>query len=327
MRQAMAEAIVGDDVFGEDPTVNRLEQLAADTMGKAAALFVSSGTMANLISQMVHCQRGNEMILGNKAHSFNLEQGGSAAIGGIHPRTVPNRPDGSIDLQDLTEAIRPTDLHCPRTRLIVLENTHNLCSGSPLDLDYLQAVRAIVDAHELRLHIDGARIFNAATALDVTAAQLAQPADSISFCLSKALAAPVGSLVCGSQVFIDEARRMRKVLGGGMRQAGVLAAAGIVALNEMIDRLAIDHANARHLAQGLARIDGIDIDPEQIKSNIVFFDILHPHYTSQDLIKALAAQGIRMLPFGPKRIRAVTHYHITAEAIDHTLQAIEKTLD
>ncbi len=278
MREAMACAEVGDDVFGEDPTVKQLEEMAAQRMGKEAALFVASGTMANIICQMAHCGRGDEMILGDQSHIFFYEQGGSAALGGIHPRTVPNQPDGTILPATIAAAIRTDDVHFPRSRLLVLENTHNRCHGYPLDLAYLQAVGELARTNRLKLHIDGARIFNAAIALGLAPHELAEPADSISFCLSKGLAAPAGSLVCGSSVFIQQARRMRKVLGGGMRQAGILAAAGIVALTQMVTRLAEDHANAQKLAQGLQAIDGLKTTPENVKTNIVYIDI-----TRQDL--------------------------------------------
>ena len=245
MRKAMATADVGDDVFGEDPTVNHLEEMAAERLGKEAGLYVTSGTMANLVCQLTHCGRGEEMILGDQAHIFFYEQGGSSAVGSIHPRTVPNQPDGKLLLEDIEAAVRPDNVHFPVTRLVVLENTHNRCNGAPLDSDYLQSVRRLADTYGLKIHMDGARLFNAAVALDVAAAELAAAADSVSVCLSKGLAAPVGSVVCGTRSFIDRARRARKVLGGGMRQAGILAAAGIVALTEMTDRLAEDHANAQ----------------------------------------------------------------------------------
>jgi threonine aldolase len=271
----MAEAEVGDDVFGEDPTVNRLEKLAAKRLGREAAVFVTSGTMGNLVSQLAHCGRGDELILGSHSHTFFFEQGGSSAVGSIHPRTVPNQPDGKLALQDIEAAIRGDNVHFPQTRLIVLENTHNLCSGYPLDTGYMKAVGEIARLNGLKIHVDGARIFNAAVALNVDASDLTAEADSVSFCLSKGLAAPVGSMVCGNQDFINQARRARKLLGGGMRQAGIMAAAGIVALNEMVDRLIDDHANAKKLAEGLASIPGISIDPAHIKTNIVFFD-RHP---------------------------------------------------
>jgi threonine aldolase len=231
MRQAMAEAEVGDDVFGEDPTVNRLEEMAAERLGKEGGLFVASGTMGGMVCHMAHCQRGDEIIIGDKSHTFLFEQGGSATVAGIHPRTVPNQPDGKLALDEIEAAIRPDNDHFPRTRAILLENTHNLCNGYPLDFDYMQKVGELARRYGLKVHVDGARLFNAATALDVNANELVAEADSVSFCLSKGLAAPVGSVVCGTKDFIARARRARKVLGGGMRQAGVLAAAGIVRIN------------------------------------------------------------------------------------------------
>lgn len=319
MSRAMAEADVGDDVFGEDPTVNRLEEMAADRMGKAAALFVTSGTMGNLVSLLVHCARGEEIILGGSAHTYFFEQGGSAAVGGIHPRTLTNQTDGKLALADIEAAIRPDNVHFPRTRLIVLENTHNLCNGHPLDTDYMKAVGALARRHGLKIHVDGARIFNAAAALDVPVATLVSEADSVSFCLSKGLGAPVGSVLCGSQDFISEARRARKILGGGMRQAGVLAAAGIVALEEMVERLADDHANARRLAEGLAEMPGVSLDPDQIRTNIVYFEVNRPDMTIPELVQRLDDKGARMLPVGTGRIRAVTHYHISSEDIEYVL--------
>jgi threonine aldolase len=326
MSRAMAEADVGDDVFGEDPTVNKLEEMAADRIGKEAALFVASGTMGNLVSLLAHCGRGEEIILGSLSHTFFFEQGGSAAVGGIHPRTIANQPDGTLLLPEIEAAIRADNVHFPQTRLIVLENTHNLCSGYPLDIDYMQAVGNIARRHDLKIHVDGARFFNAAVALGVQPDKLAAEADSVSFCLSKGLAAPVGSVVCGSLDFIARARRARKVVGGGMRQAGVLAAAGIVALTEMVDRLADDHANARKLAEGLAEMPGLSIDLSQIKSNIVFFELTRDDMTAEQLVIGLDDEGARMLPVGVGRIRAVTHYHITSDDIDYVLGVVKKVL-
>lgn len=328
MRRAMAEAEVGDDVFGEDPTVNRLEEMAAERLGKEAALFVASGTMGNLVSQLAHCGRGDEIILGSLSHSFYFEQGGSAAVGSIHPRTVPNQPDGKLALEDIEASIRADNVHFPISRLIILENTHNLCNGCPLDTDYMSAVQKIANRHKLKIHIDGARFFNAAVALNVNPKDLAQKADSVSFCLSKGLAAPVGSVICGAQDFIDKARRARKVVGGGMRQAGVLAAAGIVALNEMVARLADDHANAKKLATGLAEIPGISIDPDQIQTNIVFFEVNREDMTPAEFMQRLDAEGIRILavPHDPNALRAVTHYHITRDDIDRALGVISKVM-
>jgi threonine aldolase len=326
MRQAMAEAEVGDDVFGEDPTVNRLEEMAAERLGKEAGLFVASGTMANLVSQLAHCNRGDEMILGDKAHTFYYEQGGSAAVAGIHPRTLPNQSDGKLVLEDIEGAIRPDNVHFPRTRLIALENTHNVCNGSPLEVAYMQSVKKLADRHGIKIHLDGARLFNAAVALGVNASQLADHTNSVSFCLSKGLAAPVGSVVCGTKDFIARARRARKVLGGGMRQAGVLAAAGIVALTEMTGRLAEDHANARKLADGLAEMNGLAIDPGDIKTNIVYFEITREDIPAAELEKRLNHEGIRILAPVPRRMRAVTHYHISADDIEFALGAFSKIL-
>ena len=315
MRRAMAEAEVGDDVFGEDPTVNRLEKLAAERLGKEAAVFAVSGTMGNLVCQLAHCGRGDEIILGSHSHTFFFEQGASAAVGSIHPRTVPNQPDGKLALEDIEAAIRGDNVHFPQTRMIVLENTHNLCSGYPLDADYMEAVGETARRHGLKIHVDGARIFNAAVALNVDASDLVAEADSVSFCLSKGLAAPVGSMVCGNQDFINQARR-----------AGVMAAAGIVALNEMVDRLAEDHANAKKMAEGLASIPGISIDPAHIKTNIVFFDITRSEMTADELVNQLNEEGVRISATGPQRLRAVTHYHISSDDIDYTLSAFAKVL-
>ena len=326
MRKAMADADVGDDVFGEDPTIIKLEEMAAQRMGKEAAVFVASGTMGNLVSQLAHCGRGDEIILGNQSHTFCFEQGGTSSVGGIHPRTVPNHSDGTLSLSEIEGAIRSDNIHLPRTRLIVLENTHNLCSGQPLDTDYMGAVGDIAQRHGLKIHVDGARIFNAAVALGIPVDQLVGDADSVSFCLSKGLAAPVGSVVCGSQGFIAEARRARKVLGGGMRQAGVLAAAGVIALNEMVDRLSEDHINAHKLAEGLAEMPGLAIDPATIKTNIVYFEVTREDLTAQELATRLDKEGARSLPMGPQRMRAVTHYHITSDDIDYVLGVFSKVL-
>jgi len=326
MRKAMAEAEVGDDVMGEDPTVNRLEELAAEKLGKEAALYVASGTMANLVCQLTHCGRGDEMILGDESHIFFYEQGGSAALGGIHHRTLPNRPDGTLALADIEAAVRPDNIHYPRTRLIALENTHNRCSGSYLDSDYMGAVGALARRCGLKVHVDGARIFNAAVAQKIPASVLAADADSITFCLSKGLAAPVGSLVCGSKDFIAEARRIRKVVGGGMRQAGIIAAAGIVALNEMVDRLADDHAHARRLAEGLANIEGLSIEPQRLQTNIVFFKISRAGLSPQDLTAALRAEGVLVGPKEPDQIRLVTHYQVSADDIDYALEGLKRVV-
>ncbi len=238
MREAIYRAELGDDVFGEDPTTKRLEKIAAERMGKEAAVMVASGTMGNLVCVLTHCRRAEEVILGNRSHTFLYEAGGMSALGGIHPHTIVNQPDGTMRLEDIEAAIRGHNVHFPRTRLICLENTHNRCNGSALTPEYMETVAALAKDRGLMVHLDGARIFNAAVALQVDVKELTRHADSLSFCLSKGLSAPVGSVVCGSREFIAEARRNRKVLGGGMRQSGIIAAAGITALEQMVDRIA-----------------------------------------------------------------------------------------
>lgn len=328
MRKAMAEAELGDDVFGEDPTTIRLEAMSAERLGHEAALLVVSGTMANLVALLAHCGRGDEVILGDRAHTFLYEQGGSASLGGIHHYALPNQPDGTLRLADIEGAIRDaSNVHFPRTRLICLENTHNRCNGAPLTVAYTNDVCALARRHGLRVHIDGARIFNAAVALGVEASALARNADSVGFCLSKGLSAPVGSVLCGSKAFIAEARRWRKVVGGGMRQCGVIAAAGIVALEEMVDRLAEDHANARRLAEGLGGIDGLTVEPDVFQTDIVYFDVISPHISAEQLTARLSERGIRMLSLGPGRIRAVTHYGISAADIEQTIAAIAEIME
>lgn len=328
MRKAMSEAAVGDDVYGEDPSVNRLEALAAERLGKEAALFVPTGTMANLVCLLSHCGRGDEAIMGHMSHTFLLEAGGSAAVGGIHPRTVFNQPDGTLSLQDIEAAIRdPHNDHHPRTRLICLENTHNRCGGAVLSPQYMAEVRTLADRYGLCVHLDGARIFNAAVALGVEASVLACDADSVSFCLSKGLSAPVGSLVCGPTEFVRRARRQRKVLGGGMRQAGVLAAAGIVALETMIDRLAQDHANAYQLAVGLASLPGIVLDLERVMTNLVIFDLSPDTLTARELVDGLALRGVKLGAIGERRLRAITHYGIEADDIEQVLAAAQELLE
>jgi len=324
MRQAMSEAKVGDDVFGEDPTVNLLEEMVAKRLGKEAALFVASGTMANMVSQMTHCGRGDEVILGDQSHIFFYEQGGTSALGGIHPRTVANQPDGKMALHNIEAAIRQDNIHFPITRLIVLENTHNRCNGSPLDTAYMHSVGNLARRYGLKIHVDGARLFNAAVALGVEARELVAEADSVNICLSKGLAAPVGSIVIGNREFISKARRVRKVLGGGMRQSGILAAAGIVSLTEMVDRLEDDHVNARKLAEGLADVKGLSIDPDDVKTNIVYFQVTRKGITAQTLAERLSDQGIRVLPTGPDRLRAVTHYHVTSDDIEFALAVFSR---
>jgi threonine aldolase len=327
MREAMARAEVGDDVYGEDPTVNRLQEMAAERMGKEAALFVASGTMGNLSSILAHCGRGDEVIVGDKAHTVLYEAGGISALGGVHSRQVPNQPDGSLALDDICQAIRSDDAHQPISRLVALENTHNRCGGAALTVEYTRSVGELAHEHGLLLHIDGARIFNAAVALGVNARELAAPADSVTFCLSKGLCAPVGSLVCGSQAFINRAHRLRKQLGGGMRQAGVLAAAGVVALQSMIERLADDHRRARLLAQGLATIPGLVLDPGTPKTNMLFCSLAGgvPLDAAQ-VAAALAERGVRVGVVASRRFRLVTHYWIGDDDVTQAVAAFRDVL-
>lgn len=327
MRDAIYRAEVGDDVFGEDPTINRFERMAAERVGKEAALFVVSGTMGNLVCSLTHCARGEEVILGDKSHMFLNEAGGMSALGGVHPHTVANQPDGTIRLEDIEDAIRGSNVHFPRTRLICLENTHNRCNGAALPGEYFDSVAGLAKRYGLSLYLDGARVFNAAVALGVDVKELTRSVDSVSFCLSKGLSAPVGSAVCGSSEFIAEARRTRKVLGGGMRQAGVLAAAGIVALEEMVERLAEDHANARRLAEGIAQIEGLAVDMTVVQTNIIYFELVSDEIDVQAFLTRLGEKGIKLLCIGgPRRFRVVTHYGIEAEDIDMTLTAMREVM-
>ena len=325
MLQAICNTDLGDDVYQEDPTTNRLENLAAERMGKEAALLVASGTMGNLVSLLTHCRRGEEVILGNRSHTFIYEAGGMSALGGIHPHTVDNQPDGTMQPEEIELAIRSDNIHFPRTRLICLENTHNYCGGTALTVQYMEEVAALARKHSLQVHLDGARIFNAAVALGVDVKELIHHVDSVSFCLSKGLAAPVGSVICGSSNFIAEARRNRKALGGGMRQCGIIAAAGIIALEQMVERLALDHANARRLAEGIAEIPYLSIDLDKVQTNILYFNLNSEKITTGTLVQLLANDGIKISSSGPTRLRAVTHYGISSKDIDVTLKVLQKT--
>jgi threonine aldolase len=325
MREAMYRAEVGDDVFGEDPTVNKLEEIAAERVGKEAALFVASGTMGNLVSLLTHCGRGDEAIVGDRSHTYLFEQGGMAALGGITPRPTPNQPDGTLRLEDIEGAIRGDNVHFPRTRLVCLENTHNVCNGTPLTAEYTAQVARLAHDRGLRVHLDGARVFNAAAALEIDVRDLVREVDSVMFCLSKGLCVPVGSLVCGSADFIAEARRARKIVGGGMRQAGILAAAGVVAMERMTDRLAEDHARAKRLAEGLAEIPGVEVAPAS--SNILYFRLTEEaSKTPEDVVAGLAQRGILLMGREQGRFRAVTHYWISNEDIERTIQATQEVM-
>ena len=326
MREAMYRAEVGDDVYGEDPTVNRLEEMSADRTGKEAALFVASGTMGNLVALLTHCGRGDEVILGHLSHTFLFEQGGMASLGGIVPHTIPNQPDGTLRLEDIEGAIRAEgNVHLPRTRLLCLENTHNVCNGTPLTPEYTAQAAQLAHDHGLQVHVDGARIFNAAAALEVDVRDLLKDVDSVQICLSKGLCAPVGSLVCGSAGFITEARRARKVVGGGMRQAGILAAAGIVALEQIAGRMAEDHARARRLAEGLAEIPGVEVFP--VATNILYFGLTDEVSKSTgQVVEGLAERGVHVLDRVNGRFRAVTHYWISDEDVETAVQAMRAVL-
>jgi threonine aldolase len=322
MRQAMAEAEVGDDVYGEDPTVNRLEAIAAERMAKEAALFTTSGTQSNLIAVLTHTKRGNEIILGSEAHIFWYEVGGASAIAGVIMRTIRNDKDGRFTPNEIESAIREKSLHFPETTLLCLENTHNRCGGAILTADYTKQVCNLAHEYGLRIHLDGARIFNAAIALDTPVSSLTECADSVSFCVSKGLSAPVGSLLCGKRDIIEQARKYRKMLGGGMRQAGILAAAGIVALEKMVDRLREDHTNAQRLAQGLANITGISLERNDIPTNIVMF-ALSPELSVRGFIEGLEKVGVKIGLRGRNLFRAVTHRMVSSVDIDEAISRIE----
>ncbi|EHK9052465.1 low-specificity L-threonine aldolase [Vibrio vulnificus] len=316
MREAMANAIVGDDVYGDDPTVNELEAFAAKEAGFEAALFTTSGTQANLLGLMAHCERGDEYLCGQQAHNYRYEAGGAAVLGSIQPQPIENNPDGTLPFDKLTAAIKPDDSHFARTKLLSLENTIN---GKVLPLSYLQETRAFVDKHNLKLHLDGARVYNAATALDVPVRDIAQYFDSMTICLSKGLGAPVGSLLLGSKEYIAKARRLRKMVGGGMRQAGILAAAGKLALTEQVAQLKVDHANAKALAQGLSELPGVHVNPDFVQTNIVFAK-LDDGIDIDAIAQKLAKESIIITPGNP--IRFVTHKDISRQDIDLFLEKL-----
>ncbi len=327
MRHAMANAEVGDDVYGEDPTINRLQERAAEMLGKEAGLLMASGTMSNLVAALTYCHRGDEIVMGDQAHMFWNESAGASALAGAQIRLVPNDEQGRIDPADLEAAIRPAgNVHMPPTTLVCLENTHNRCSGGVLTPEDTAKIGRVAHAAGASVHLDGARIFNAAVALEVPAKELVKDVDDVSFCLSKALSCPVGSVLCGSRDFIDRANKWRKMVGGGMRQAGILAAAGLVALDTMIDRLADDHANARRLAQGLANIDGLTVDADSIQTNIVIFQVDPSLGPSEKLIGALGSEGVKVSSPGPKAVRMVTHRHISSENVEETLSRTSKAV-
>lgn len=310
MREAMAKAEVGDDVYGDDPTVNELEQWAANETGFEAALFTSSGTQANLLGLMSHCERGDEYLCGQQAHNYKYEAGGAAVLGSIQPQPIENNPDGTLDFAKLAAAIKPDDSHFARTKLLSLENTIN---GKVIPLEYLAQAREFTNQHGLQLHLDGARVYNAAVALDVPVREIAQHFDSMTICLSKGLGAPIGSLLLGSKAYIAKARRLRKMVGGGMRQAGILAAAGKMALTENVSQLKQDHDNAKALAIGLSQIEGVKVNPDFVETNIVFAK-LSDSIDIHNIASKLALDGITISPGNP--VRFVTHRDITRQDID-----------
>jgi threonine aldolase len=295
--------------------------------GHEAALFVASGTMGNLTGILAHCGRGDEVILGKSAHTFLYEAGGISVLGGVHSSQLPNQPDGSLGLDDIEEAIRRDDPHEPVTRLIALENTHNRCGGTYQTVKYTRQVAEFAHQRGLKVHLDGARVFNAATALDVNVRELTSPLDSVTFCLSKGLAAPVGSVLCGSKEFIKKAHRIRKMLGGGMRQAGILAAAGLVALEKMVPRLGEDHLRARKLAEGLRQNPGIVLDEGTPATNMIFLNLADEvKLSAEELSKKIKEKGILAGVAGERRFRLVTHYHIDDEALERVVEAFEDCL-
>jgi threonine aldolase len=335
MRRAMAQAEVGDDVYGEDPTVNRLQEMMAERLGMEAGLFVASGTMGNIVAVLTHGGRGDEMILGNLAHTFLYEGGAAAGLAGIHPRPLQNEPDGTIPLDAIEEAIRAENIHFPKSRLLCLENTHNRCGGAVLTPDYSAAACELAHRYGLAVHLDGARLVNAAIALGVEPSTLTRGVDSVMVCLSKGLGAPVGSVLCGSRPFIRQAKRMRKIVGGGMRQAGIIAAAGIYALEHHIDRLREDHENARRLAAGIDTIPGLACaQADGPATNLVYFTVDgdavgDPSLDAALLSERLRARGVLANPLGEnlQQMRMVTHLDLTREDIDEALSALRSSID
>src|SRR5438132_11625907 len=323
MREAMARAEVGDDVWEEDPTMRRLQALAAERMGKEAALFVTSGTQGNLVSVCTHTQPGQEVVLDIDSHIFNAEVGGSARLGGVQMRPVKTAR-GFLTPDQVREALRPANIHLPQTGLVCLENTHNGHGGTCMTPEETAAVAAVAHGAGVPVHLDGARLFNAAVALKRPASDFTRHVDSVTFCVSKGLSAPVGSVVCGSADFIERARRWRKMLGGGMRQVGILAAAGIVALERMVERLAEDHANARRLGEGLAKLPGLRVDLASVQTNIVIVRVERGPAATDELVNGCAARKVKVHAMGPAAIRCVTHKDVDAEDTSRALEAFRE---
>lgn len=327
MRRAMAEAEVGDDVFSEDPSINKLQEQAAEMLGHEAGLLTSSGTMSNLLATLAYCNHGDEIVMGNQAHMFWNEGGGQAALAGVQTRLIPQAPSGGIAADDVARNIRPAgNPHVAATKMVCLENTQNRCSGMVMTPAETKAVCDVAHGAGVPVHLDGARIFNAAVALEVPAEELTRDVDDVSFCLSKALSCPVGSVLVGSKDFIREAHKWRKMVGGGMRQAGILAAAGLVALDTMVDRLAEDHQNARRLAAGLANIDGLSVDADSIQTNIVIFGIDEDVANATDFMKAMADAEVLVSYPGEQSVRMVTHRHISGDDVEEALSRTSKVV-
>lgn len=323
MRRAMFEAEVGDDVYVEDPTINLLEEKSAVMLGKEAALFTPSGTMSNLLAVLVNTRPGDEIILGSEAHMLAAEVGGASALGGVIMRTIENAVDGSLDPGVIEQIIREDNIHFPHSTLLCIENTQNRCGGRVLTAEYTAEVTVLAQKRGLKVHLDGARIFNAAVALGIPASELTAKVDSVSFCLSKGLSAPVGSLLCGKREFITSARKWRKMLGGGMRQAGIIAAAGIIAIEKMVDRLADDHANAKRLVMGMAELPGMIVYPDRVQTNIVLFEP-PAKVTPLEFSKLLGDRRVLAKPYGGRKLRAVTNRMVSSSDIEETLDRLKQ---
>lgn len=327
MREAMAKAEVGDDVYEDDPTVNKLQEMAAAMLGKEDSLFVASGTMGNLLALLAHCQRGEEIIVGDQSHIYLNEAGGMAALGGMQACPIRNQKDGTLALDDISASIRTEDVHHPITRLVCIENTQNICGGVPLTAAYTRTVGDLAHSRDLRFHIDGARIFNSAVAQNISVKELVAPADSVMFCLSKGLCAPIGSMLVGSKTFIKRARHLRKMLGGGMRQVGIVAAAGIYSLENMVERLDDDHARAKKLADGLKQVKGLVVDAGSPSTNMVYFNLADQAKKNAEQVSIeLKKYGVIVGPEDEKRFRLVTHYWVDDTAVDRTVSAFREVL-
>ncbi len=327
MKNFMFNASIGDDVYGEDPSVNALEKKASKLFNKESALFVPSGTMANLIAVLSHCNRGDEIILGNQSHIFKYEAGGISAVGGIHSHQLINHSDGTLNITDILGAINNTnDSHFAISKLLCLENTHNRCYGSAIEPKYFSDVKEAIKPYNIKIHIDGARIFNASIALNVEISQLVRDADSISCCLSKGLGCPSGSLIIGTQSFINKARRIRKMLGGGMRQVGILASAGIFAFEHRIERLQDDHDNAKQLGKEIALIPGIDLDSNKISTNLIFFHLKNNQISDENFIQKLKQNNIQIDSKGNRLFRIATHVDFENKDIEKVIKTFKLIL-